>query len=125
MRASDFLVHTSLREATSSVIPEALSVGLPVLCHDANGMGIAVTKTCGIKVPLVSFERSIRGFHDAMVALVSDTDYLASLKAGASMRSIELSWDNMAQRIAYDYRMAIERNVRELPIESDYEDTSD
>lgn len=125
MRASDFLVHTSLREATSSVIPEALSVGLPVLCHDANGMGIAVTKTCGIKVPLVSFERSIRGFHDAMVALVSDTDYLGSLKAGASMRSIELSWDNMAQRIAYDYRMAIERNVRELPIESEYEDTSD
>jgi glycosyltransferase involved in cell wall biosynthesis len=42
MKDSDFLIHTSLREATSNVIPEALSSGIPIICHDVNGMSIAV-----------------------------------------------------------------------------------
>lgn len=117
MQKADFLVHTSLREATSSVIPEALSMGLPVICHDVNGMGIAVNETCGIKVPLISPERSIHGFHDAMTSLILKQDLLASLKKGALNRSEELSWDNMAKTIAYDYRMVVEGDGRELPVE--------
>lgn len=108
MKTADFLVHTSLREATSSVIPEALSVGLPVICHDINGMGVAITETCGIKVPLISYEKSIRGFYEAMVSLVRNREILDSLKKGATDRSLELSWDNMAKRIAYDYRQVLE-----------------
>lgn len=108
MKAADFLVHTSLREATSSVIPEALSVGLPVICHDINGMGVAITETCGIKVPLVSPEKSIRGFHEAMATLVDNRNLLAALKKGAADRSLELSWDNMAKIIAYDYKQVLE-----------------
>jgi len=109
MKEADFLIHTSLREATSSVIPESLSVGLPVLCHDVNGMGIAVNDTCGIKIPMISPEASIQGFHDAMKTLILDRDYLASLKKGALNRAEELSWDNMAKIIAYDYNVVVDR----------------
>lgn len=108
MKEADFLIHTSLREATSSVIPEALSVGLPVLCHDVNGMGIAVDGTCGLKIPLVSPSQSIQGFHDAMKNLILDREYLARLKNGALNRAEELSWDNMAKVIAYDYNVITE-----------------
>jgi len=103
MQQSDLLIHTSLREATSSVIPEALSVGLPVICHDINGMGIAVNENCGIKIPMVSPEASVRDFHSAMQSLVLDRAWLAKLKKGALERAKELSWDNMAKIIAYDY----------------------
>jgi glycosyltransferase involved in cell wall biosynthesis len=103
MLESDFFIHTSIREATSSVIPEAFSVGLPVICHDAYGMGIAVTETCGIKIPMISPEQSIIGFNGAMVTLISDRDLLERLKTGAAKRSEEISWDKMAALISNDY----------------------
>ena len=103
MAKADFFIHTSLREATSNVIPEALSVGLPVLCHDANGMSIAINETCGIKIPLLSPEVSISGFHEAMKKLILDREMLKRLKEGASQRAREISWDVMAETIANDY----------------------
>jgi glycosyltransferase involved in cell wall biosynthesis len=103
MGQADFFVHTSLREATSSVITEALTMGLPVICHDAYGMSIAINETCGIKVPFVSPELSIKGFHDAMERLLLDDGLLEKLKIGAYQRSLEISWDVMAEKIAADY----------------------
>lgn len=103
LRHADFLVHTSLREATSSVIPEALSLGLPVICHDINGMSLAVTEACGIKISLVSPENSINGFNEAITRLILDRNLVRTLKLGARKRSPEISWDNMAHTIAVDY----------------------
>ena len=103
MHNSDILVHTSYREATSSVIPEALSVGLPVICHDAFGMAIAIDETCGIKIPLRTFDSSLAGFRDAILSLLKNRDTLVSLKRGALRRAQELSWDSKAMTIAKDY----------------------
>ena len=103
MNESDVLVHSSYREATSHVVPEALSHGLPVICHDINGMSIAVTKECGIKIPLISPDTSIEGFRGAIIKLVNNRIELNRLKVGAIKRSKELSWDKMAETIATDY----------------------
>ena len=103
MEKADFFVHTSLREAASSVIPEALSMGLPVICHDVNGMSIAVNESCGLKIPFVSPEKSIIGFHDAMKKLILDRELLANLKSGTYEHSKQISWDTMAKNIASDY----------------------
>ena len=103
MKTADFFIHTSYREATSNVIPEALSMGLPVICHDANGMSIAINESCGIKIPLISYEESVSGFQKAMQQLVSDSVYLERLKKGANARTEELSWDAMAETMANDY----------------------
>ena len=111
MNQADFLIHTSLMEATSSVIPEALSVGIPVICHDINGMGIAINESCGIKIPLKSPDESIVGFHEAMKRLVNDRSLLEQLKTGARKRSLEISWDVMAETIANDYIAASIRTL--------------
>ncbi len=103
MSEADFFVHTSIREATSSVIPEALSTGLPVICHDANGMSIAVNDSCGIKIPMESPEASIRYFHSAIERLVLNKQLINELAIGANNRSREISWDSMAETIANDY----------------------
>jgi len=103
MARADFFVHTSIQEATSSVIMEALTMGLPVLCHDAFGMSIAVNDNCGIKVPFISPEESVKGFHDAMEKLLLNRSLLRQLKTGAHKRATEISWDVMAETIANDY----------------------
>lgn len=103
MNHSDLLVHTSIKEATSAVILEALSFGLPVICHDAFGMAIAIDETCGIKIPLVSPEKSIYGFGEAIKKLVFNHDLHKKLKDGAYKRAIETSWESMAKRISDDY----------------------
>lgn len=103
MNNSDLLVHSSYREATSHVIPEALSHGLPVICHDINGMSIAIDDKCGIKIPLRSPELSIEGFKNALLKLIINSQELERLKIGAKKRSEELSWDAMVETIALDY----------------------
>jgi glycosyltransferase involved in cell wall biosynthesis len=110
MISSDVLVHTSYREATSNVIPEALSCGLPVICHDISGMAIAVTQECGIKVPLESHEKSVLGFRQALRELLptsqnlnTTSPHLAALKSGSLHRATDLSWDHFANRLALDY----------------------
>jgi glycosyltransferase involved in cell wall biosynthesis len=103
MSAADFFIHTSYREATSNVIPEALSMGLPVICHDANGMSIAINESCGIKIPLLSFQESVVGFQKAIEQLLRDSVYLEHLKKGAIARTNEISWDAMVNTMANDY----------------------
>ncbi|CAN5805068.1 hypothetical protein BH11BAC4_BH11BAC4_04380 [soil metagenome] len=111
MSEADFFVHTSLREATSSVIPEALSTGLPVICHDADGMSIAINESCGIKVPMISPADSIIGFHAAIEKLVLNKPLIEKLKAGARKRSLEMSWDSMAETIATDYITVVNKKA--------------
>jgi glycosyltransferase involved in cell wall biosynthesis len=103
MRKADFFIHTSYREGTPHVIQEALSMGLPVICHDANGMSIAINESCGIKIPLLSFDESVIGFQKAIHQLLSDQVYLEQLKKGANARTEEISWDAMAVTMANDY----------------------
>ena len=103
MNESDLFIHSSFREATSNVIPEALSFGLPVICHDINGMSLAINDTCGIKVPLISPEKSIEGFKNALLTIINKPELILKLKEGALRRAKELSWDSMAETIANDY----------------------
>jgi glycosyltransferase involved in cell wall biosynthesis len=125
MRSADVLVHTSYREATSNVIPEALSFGLPVICHDISGMAIAINDECGIKVPLKSYDESIIGFRNALRVVYTKLSQSApspmsganagegvggevDLRQGALQRANELSWDRMAETIATDYNRIVE-----------------
>ncbi|MEO1236176.1 MAG: glycosyltransferase family 4 protein [Planctomycetota bacterium] len=104
MRDSDVFVLTSLQEAATHVVMESLASGLPVVCHDACGMGIAVDETCGLKIPLVDPETSITGFADALRELLDRPERIDELSAGALARSRELSWAGKAARIAAAYR---------------------
>lgn len=102
-RNSHILIHTSYREATTHVVPEALSTGLPILCHDSFGLSIAVTKECGLKVPLESFTKSIEGFSKNIEHILSNPKIIKKLSEGAIIRSKELSWDSMTKKITDDY----------------------
>ena len=107
MGGSDFLIHTSYREAASSVVMEALSKGLPIICHDVGGMSIAVNEKCGIKIPLKSYQNSIDGFSEGMEKLINNDKHLYDLKNGAINRSKEITWAKMTEDITNDYVASI------------------
>lgn len=109
MEKADVFVHTSFREAASMVVLEALGWGMPVICHDACGMAVAVDETCGIKVPLVSPERSIQGFRDAIARLFRNPELVERLSEGALRRASHLSWDAKVKEIAEAYTQGIDQ----------------
>lgn len=106
MDMADVLVHSSVKEGTPHVVLEALSSGMPVICHDACGMGIAVNSTCGIKVPLVCPDTSSDGFRTAILRLLQDPYLLHDLSCGAIERARELSWESKVQHYLKAYQAA-------------------
>jgi glycosyltransferase involved in cell wall biosynthesis len=101
---ADALAFTSVQEGTPHAVLEALSLGLPVICHDACGMGAAVTPQSGIRIPMLDPEQSISGFARAIRRLATDQDLLAALSAGALERASQLSWEGIGQAISDGYR---------------------
>ena len=107
MHDADALVLTSLQEGTPHVVMEALACGLPVLCHDACGMGEAVDDTCGLKVPMLDPDTSVAGFAAAVRSLLDDPPRVEALSRGAQRRSLELTWAKKAERVAAVYDRVI------------------
>jgi glycosyltransferase involved in cell wall biosynthesis len=106
MDRAHVLVHSSLKEGTPSVITEALSLGLPVICHDVSGMALAVTADCGITVPLIDPETSIAGFTAAIERLANDGPLYEALSAGALVKARQLAWSQKILRFSDAYREA-------------------
>jgi glycosyltransferase involved in cell wall biosynthesis len=103
MSKAHVFTFPSLQEASSTVTLEALSLGLPVICHDACGMGFIVNGDCGFKVPMISPDMSVGGFVQALRKLHESPAELTRLSRGALHRSEELSWDYAARMIAEGY----------------------
>ncbi|MEO0513838.1 MAG: glycosyltransferase [Planctomycetota bacterium] len=112
MARADALVLTSLQEGTPHVVTESLSEGVPVLCHDACGMGEAVDETCGLKVPMRDIPTSVNGFAEAIRTLIDEPERVEALSRGAIARSEALSWANKAARMAEVYRVVAARSMR-------------
>lgn len=94
----------SLKEGTPHVVLEALSLGLPVICHDACGMGTVVDGSCGVKIPLKTPDKSIEGFSNALSEMLSGRISIASLSKGALDRAQQLTWAEKASKIAETYK---------------------
>ena len=107
MAEADVFAFPSLQEGTSNVVMEALSLGLPVICHNACGMGVAVDETCGIRIAMTDPATSIAGFSMALARFLSEPPLVARLSAGALARAEELSWDRKAAHIAAVYEKVL------------------
>lgn len=107
MNRSHALVHSSVKEGTPHVVLEALSMGMPVICHDACGMGTAVTSDCGIKIPLYSPARSYEGFRAALETMYDNPSLLENLSLSAIKRATELTWESKIFRYTAAYQQCL------------------
>ncbi|MDB5295181.1 MAG: hypothetical protein JWO31_1164 [Phycisphaerales bacterium] len=107
VRGADVLAFTSVQEGTPNAVLEALALGVPVVCHDACGMGVAVTPECGIKVPMTGVPASVAGFAAALRRLRDEPDLLGRLSAGAVRRTADLVWPTKAAEVDAAYRRVV------------------
>ena len=107
MKETDITVFTSLKEGTSYVVLESLSLGMPVICLDICGMADVVTQACGIKIPVHNMTQMVRGFADAVQEINNDRKLLANLSTGALARATQYNWNNKALEIADAYASVV------------------
>ena len=104
MRESDLFFFTSIMEATSTVLVEALMNRLPVLCFDTCGMGTIVDETVGCKIPLTRPGRSARDFAERIRFFFHHREVLRDMDEAFYARQRELDWNRKAERMAGIYR---------------------
>lgn len=103
MRNAQLFFFTSISEDTSTVVLEAVSNHLPVLCFDACGMAAVIDHNVGRKIPLSNPAQSATDFAKQLNELEHDRDLLKQLSANCRQRQIELSWEEKAKTMVEWY----------------------
>tara|TARA_R110002049_G_scaffold309052_2_gene516251 strand:+ start:9810 stop:11060 length:1251 start_codon:yes stop_codon:yes gene_type:complete len=96
---SHLFFFTSILEATSTVIFEALERNVPVLCHNTCGFGYVIDETCGIKIPLINPKESINQFSYEIDKIIENPKKLSQLKKGCRAKIESYFWDTKASKM--------------------------
>jgi len=105
---ADVLAFTSLRDTVGTVVPEALSYGVPLIALDHQGAADVVTEHCGIKIPVTTVNEVVEGFADAIAKLSLDRAEVARLSRGALERAQEYVWSRNGQLMQEAYRRVLD-----------------
>lgn len=103
----DVYVFPSLLEGWPASIAEALSLGLPVVTTNHQGMRDLVTPECGLLVDPSRPQRLIGGLRDAFERLTTNPDLVATLSAGALRRADEISPERQLPAVLRFYERAL------------------
>lgn len=107
MQQSDLFFFTSIAEATSTVILEAISNKLPILCFDTCGFGSVVDESIGIKISLSNPSQSAKNFAEQINYLYDHREVLVQMSENCKKRAEELSWENKAKQMVELYEKAV------------------
>jgi len=107
MRSSDALLFTSIMEATSTVVLEAIENNLPVICFDTCGFGSVVDETIGYKIKLTDRRSAAADFSAAILHALRNPELMKEKSAACSDRQERLSWDWKAARYIEIYKSLI------------------
>lgn len=105
MRCSQVFLFTSVHETTSTVIMEAISAGLPIVCFDICGFGPIVDESIGRKVPCLSPERAVRDFVSAIGELYANPEIRAGMARGGRNRLRSLTWECKMEQLTKLYEL--------------------
>lgn len=98
---------SSLKDLTSTVLLEALSLGLPVLCPDHCGFADVVTEQCGVKVPVKDVETLVAGFAKAIEGLAGDEQRRYRMGQAALERAKEYTWETKRTKLNEVYERVL------------------
>lgn len=108
MQNASLFLFTSVNEDTSTVVLEAISNRLPVLCFDTCGMSKVVTEDIGIKIPLTNPKQSVKDFANKINYLFHHREVLVQMSENCPKRAKELSWDNKAKQVVDLYKSILQ-----------------
>ena len=107
MARADIFLFTSVSEDTSTVVLEAISCHLPVLCFDTCGMSAVIDDKVGMKIPITNPVQSAKDFAEKIEYLYAYRDVLKTLSDNCIERQKELSWDSKAKKMVGLYEQVL------------------
>lgn len=107
MRNSDLFLFTSIREATSTVIPEAINNCLPIVCFNICGFGPLVTERIGRKIDLSTPNQSIKEFAEVIKSLYYDRGELYKMSLNCHDELRGLLWEEKAKKMVEIYSKCV------------------
>ena len=103
MRKAQLFFFTSVNEDTSTVVLEAVSNRLPVVCFDACGMSAVIDDSVGRKIALSNPSQSAHDFAQILNELEGNRALLEQLSENCKQRQMELSWEVKARKVVEEY----------------------
>lgn len=107
MQRAHLFFFTSIFEATSTVILEAIQNKLPIVCFDRCGFGPIVDSSIGRKIQLTTPQNAIIDFAREITELYNHKDLLDIMSKNCIKKQQELSWDNKAKQMVELYNSII------------------
>lgn len=94
---ADLFLFPSLHDSGGTVVLEALSRGLPVICLDLGGPQNFIDESCGVVVKTAGRSRSEveRALAEAIAAILKKPGELKRLSKGALEQASAKSWENL------------------------------
>jgi len=109
---ADVLAFTSLRDTVGTVVPEALSYGVPLIALGHQGVAGVVTDDCAVKIPVTTPGQVEREFADAIARLARDRAEVERLSRGAVERSRQYLWSRNGEAMEEVYAGVLARRDR-------------
>lgn len=107
MASSDLMLFASIMEATSTVVLEAIAVGLPVLCFNTCGFGPIAKDFAGLTVELSDPNKSVRDFTRELLRLYKNRTLLDYISTRIFEKRSSLTWESKAIQMNDIYRSLI------------------
>lgn len=107
MRKAQLFFFTSVNEDTSTVVLEAVSNRLPVVCFNACGMSAVIDDSVGRKIALSHPSQSAHDFAQILNELEGNRALLKHLSENCKQRQMELSWEAKARKVVEEYERII------------------
>lgn len=105
----DAFLFPSLHDSGGTVVLEALSRGVPVICVDLGGPPNFIDQSCGYVIPARkgTEHEVVEGLANAITGLYLSRDLLKELSKGALARAETMSWERQVQRVYDDISEAL------------------
>ncbi len=100
---SDAFLFTSLRDSMGSVVLEAMSAGLPVICLDHQGVAVAVNNDNGFKIPVMTPTQVIQDLAKTLEELIQNPALLDPKRKALLSATAANTWPARAQRMIQLY----------------------
>lgn len=112
MRQMDAFFFTSIAEATSTVVPEAIQNRLPIICHDACAFGSLVTSRIGWKIQPVNPQQSIFDFSTIIENIYNNKENLCRMWHNFDEVANLLNYENKGRIVFEIYNNLLGNNCK-------------
>lgn len=107
LSSSDLHIITSVSEANTTVLLEAIQHGVPTMTLDHCGMRDTVTSESGIKIDIEKYPQLVTKFSNVFNDISSGNISLSKLQPGVKESFMKLHWDNRNRVFQEAYQDAI------------------